>query len=139
MKIISKHNGGAIIEATDQELARILGYDNQYKDTRILPSLHTGSIIEVNTVWEQAFSAAHKAEILTDLRNTLSWLRNTARDVVRHQRTRTQEVMDIAEADLNNLSDKIEQAIESISIPTPNPVTNPITNQRLADLQNEGK
>ena len=63
MKIIGNTDDGFIIQATNDETYRLIGYFSQYSDGR--PTIKVGSEIPVNKMYNQLYHLSyHKKEIM---------------------------------------------------------------------------
>jgi len=89
MKIIGHLNSGFILEATDEEIARILGYADYYHLKRERNPLIQGEVVEIAKAWE----------LMSLMRRTAPRLRDAA-DVIRENYDR-----------LFNLADRLDSLL----------------------------
>jgi len=71
MKVIGKSQNGFILDASSQEVARLIGYYGSYKDGAT-PSV--GDEIQVNKMYEQLYELKHNEPELKKVVDTLRGL-----------------------------------------------------------------
>lgn len=75
MKIIAKTNGGVIIEATENEIANVMGY--AYASTNGCPKINIGTDIKISDMYQRLTDIQYNSQRVKDAKDKLKNMLST--------------------------------------------------------------
>ena len=102
MKIVATTNGGVMLEATHQEVARLMGYESQYVNAKVLKKMRNGMTVNIDETWKPISAYCRRPEIAKKLRDAAD---NTAFFVTAIMKRHAESLATIAKAAAESLPD----------------------------------